>query len=78
MTKREVDALLPDIFRTVRAWVDWHLFEDFAPRCISQCRRSLPGATKQSGFCQAPGLLRGACHPAGHFGPDPLARNDEA
>jgi FMN phosphatase YigB (HAD superfamily) len=24
----------------------------------------------------APGLLRGACHRAGHFGPDPLARND--
>jgi hypothetical protein len=24
------------------------------------------------------GLLRGACHRAGHFGPDPLARNDEA
>jgi CspA family cold shock protein len=23
------------------------------------------------------GLLRGACHRAGHFGPDPLARNDE-
>ena len=24
------------------------------------------------------GLLRGACHRAGHFGPDPLARNDES
>ena len=23
------------------------------------------------------GLLRGACHRAGHFGPDPLARNDD-
>ena len=23
------------------------------------------------------GLLHGACHRAGHFGPDPLARNDE-
>jgi hypothetical protein len=25
----------------------------------------------------APGLLRGAWHRVGHFGPDPLARNDE-
>jgi hypothetical protein len=25
----------------------------------------------------APGLLRGACRRAGHFGPDPLARNDD-
>src|SRR5579871_1087989 len=24
------------------------------------------------------GLLRGACHRAGHFGPDPLARNDDS
>ena len=28
------------------------------------------------GFRKPPGLLRGACHRAGHFGPDPLARND--
>ena len=26
--------------------------------------------------CRAAGLLRGACQRAGHFGPDPLARND--
>ena len=26
--------------------------------------------------CEISGLLRGACHRAGHFGPDPLARND--
>jgi hypothetical protein len=36
-------------------------------------------ATKQSSKpCRCTGLLRGACHRAGHFGPDPLARNDEA
>jgi hypothetical protein len=28
-------------------------------------------------FSRASGLLRGACHRAGHFGPDPLARNDD-
>jgi len=27
-------------------------------------------------LCRSSGLLRGACHRAGHFGPDPLARND--
>jgi hypothetical protein len=34
-------------------------------------------ATKQSRLRGRTGLLRGACHRAGHFGPDPLARNDE-
>src|ERR1700689_432119 len=33
-------------------------------------RRSNPGPRRGTG------LLRGACHRAGHFGPDPLARND--
>jgi len=28
-------------------------------------------------LASAPGLLRGVYHRAGHFGPDPLARNDE-
>jgi hypothetical protein len=32
---------------------------------------------KQSRAAFQPGLLRGACHRAGHFGPDPLAHNDE-
>jgi hypothetical protein len=27
-------------------------------------------------FREEVGLLRGACHRAGHFGPDPLSRND--
>ena len=31
---------------------------------------------QSSAQCDGPGLLRGACHRAGHFGPDPLARND--
>ena len=35
-------------------------------------------ATKRSGRAVwHAGLLRGACHRAGHFGPDPLARNHE-
>ena len=34
-------------------------------------------ATKQSGERVEIGWLRGACHRAGHFGPDPLARNDK-
>jgi hypothetical protein len=34
-------------------------------------------ATKQSRASPKTGLLRGACHRAGHFGPDPLPRNDE-
>jgi hypothetical protein len=34
-------------------------------------RRSNPEVSIKSA-----GLLRGACHRAGHFGPDPLARND--
>jgi hypothetical protein len=40
---------------------------------------SLRGAKRRSNPVprRRPGLLRGACHRAGHFGPDPLARNDE-
>jgi hypothetical protein len=34
-------------------------------------------ATKQSGDSPKTGLLRGVYHRAGHFGPDPLARNDD-
>jgi len=41
--------------------------EEQAPRRRNQGRRG-PQAR----------LLRGACHRAGHFGPDPLARNDAA
>jgi hypothetical protein len=37
-----------------------------------RAKRSNPGR-----LAQEAGLLRGACHRAGHFGPDPLARNDE-
>jgi hypothetical protein len=38
--------------------------------CEERKRRSNPVVTLISG------LLRGACHRAGHFGPGPLARND--
>src|SRR6516162_6372804 len=40
---------------------------------------SLPGGSATKQFRAAPqtGLLRGACRRAGHFGPDPLARNNE-
>src|ERR1700753_3705605 len=40
----------------------------------------IASAAKQYSSCRGAGLLRrGACHRAGHYGPDPLApRNDEA
>jgi hypothetical protein len=50
-----------------------------AGRGIDSHSSSLRGAiaTKQSRTAPQTGLLRGACHRAGHFGPDPLARNDK-
>jgi hypothetical protein len=37
----------------------------------------IPKGDKAIHDFEADGLLRGACHRAGHFGPDPLARNDD-
>ncbi len=48
---------------------------------LGRAPSSLRGAWRRSnpGLCSLKaGLLRGACHRAGHFGPDPLARNDES
>jgi len=43
------------------------------------CTSSLRGAQRRSNpqLSALTGLLRGTCHRAGHFGPDPLARKDE-
>jgi hypothetical protein len=48
----------------------WFLVDSEAPL------RGAQRATKQSIIFHQYGLLRGAGHRAGHFGPDPLARND--
>jgi exodeoxyribonuclease III len=59
------------------AWVE---LRDGAARNKAPLRvaSSLRGAkaTKQSRAVAPPGLLRGARHRAGHFGPDPVARHD--
>ena len=59
------------------AWVE---LRDGAARNKAPLRvaSSLRGAkaTKQSRAVAPPGLLRGARHRAGHFGPDPVARRD--
>jgi hypothetical protein len=48
----------------------WFVVDSEAPL------RGAQRATKQSIIFHQYGLLRGAGHRAGHFGPDPLARND--